>query len=106
MVEKYAVVQSGGKQYRVQEGQKLKLETIDGEIGSKVSIDSVLVVGNGEQIVLGSPTVDQAKVEVEILAHGRHDKVNIIKFKRRKHHLKRAGHRQNFTQVKVLSISN
>ena len=106
MVEKYAVVQSGGKQYRVQEGQKLKLETIDGEIGAKVSIDSVLVVGNGEQIVLGSPMVERAKVEVEILSHGRHDKVNIIKFKRRKHHLKRAGHRQNFTQVKVLSIIN
>lgn len=106
MTEKYAVLQNGGKQYRLQEGQKVKLEYMEGEVGSKVNFADVMAVGCGSDIKVGSPVVDSASVDVEILSHGRHDKVNIIKFKRRKHHMKRAGHRQFYTEVKVVSINH
>ncbi len=101
----YAVIVSGGKQYRVQEGQTLKLEKLGAEAGANVEFDRVLLVGNGDDIKVGLPTVDGAKVTAEVVTHGRAKKVNILKFKRRKHHMKRQGHRQWFTEVKITGIS-
>ncbi|WP_027857413.1 50S ribosomal protein L21 [Marinobacterium jannaschii] len=101
----YAVIVSGGKQYRVKEGQTLKLEKLAVEAGSNVEFDRVLLVGNGDDVKVGLPTVDGAKVTAEVVTHGRGKKVNILKFKRRKHHMKRQGHRQWFTEVKITGIS-
>ncbi len=101
----YAVIQSGGKQHRVKEGQTIKLEKLDVETGATVDFDKVLMVGSGEDIKVGAPYVDGAKVTAEVVAHGRHKKVQIIKFKRRKHHMKRMGHRQWFTEVKITGIN-
>ena len=101
----FAVIVSGGKQYRVQEGQTLKLEKLTAEAGSSVEFDRVLLVGNGDDVKVGAPVVEGAKVAAEVVAHGRGDKVTIIKFRRRKHHMKRQGHRQWFTEVKITGIS-
>lgn len=101
----YAVIQSGGKQYRVAEGETLKLELIDAEPGSTIEFDKVLMVANGDNVTVGAPLVAGGKVSAEIVTHGRHDKVTIIKFRRRKHYRKQAGHRQWFTQVKITGIS-
>lgn len=101
----YAVIQSGGKQYRVAEGELLKLELIDAEPGSTIEFEKVLMVANGEDIKVGAPLVDGGKVSAEIVTHGRHDKVQIVKFRRRKHFRKQAGHRQWYTQVKITGIS-
>jgi len=100
----YAVIVSGGKQYRVQEGMSLKLEKIEEEVGKSINFDRVLMVVDGEKIVIGEPEVKGAKVTAEILAQGRHKKVKILKFKRRKHHMKQMGHRQWFTEVKITGI--
>ena len=101
----FAVIVSGGKQYRVQEGQTLKLEKLTAEAGSSVEFDRVLLVGNGDDVKVGAPVVEGAKVAAEVVGHGRGDKVTIIKFRRRKHHMKRQGHRQWFTEVKITGIS-
>ena len=101
----YAVIESGGKQHRIIEGELLKVEKIEAETGSIIDFDRVLMVGEGESIKLGTPTVEGAKVSAEIMQHGRGDKVTIIKFKRRKHHMKRQGHRQWFTEIKITAIS-
>jgi large subunit ribosomal protein L21 len=101
----YAVIVSGGKQYRVQEGETLKLEKLQVEAGSSVDFDRVLLVGNGDDLKIGAPVVEGAKVTAEVVQHGRGKKVEIIKFKRRKHHMKRQGHRQWFTEVKITGIS-
>ena len=100
----YAVIVSGGKQHRVREGETLKLEKIEAETGGTVEFDRVLLVGEGDDIKVGTPTVDGAKVTAEVVDHGRHDKIRIIKFKRRKHHMKRMGHRQWYTEVKITGI--
>lgn len=100
----YAVIKTGGKQYRVTEGQTLKLETIDAEAGNSFDFNEVLLVGEGENIKIGAPVVKGAKVTAEVLSHGRRKKVKILKFKRRKHHMKRMGHRQNYTEVKITAI--
>lgn len=100
----YAVFQSGGKQHRVKEGQTIKLEKIEAETGSSIDFDKVLLVGNGADIQVGAPYVDGAKVTAEVVSQGRHKKVHIIKFRRRKHHMKRMGHRQWFTEVKITGI--
>lgn len=100
----YAVIVSGGKQHRVKEGETLKLEKLEVETGGSVEFDRVLLVGNGDDIKVGAPVVDGAKVTAEVVSHGRHDKVQIIKFRRRKHHMKRQGHRQWFTEVKITGI--
>lgn len=100
----YAVIEAGGKQHRVEEGETLKLEKIDAEPGNSVDFDKVLMVANDSDIKLGKPTVDGAKVTAEVVSHGRHDKVKIIKFRRRKHHMKRQGHRQWYTEVKITGI--
>ena len=101
----YAVFESGGKQHRVTEGEILKLEKIDVATGDTIEFDRVLLLGQGAEVKVGQPLVDGARVSAEVLAQGRHDKVQIVKFKRRKHHMKRAGHRQWYTEVKVTGIS-
>ena len=101
----YAVFESGGKQHRVQEGEVLKLEKIELGTGETVEFDKVMMVGEGDSVKLGQPLVDGAKVTAEVVSQGRHDKVTIIKFRRRKHHMKRAGHRQWYTEVKITGIS-
>ncbi|SFU91530.1 50S ribosomal protein L21 [Halomonas korlensis] len=101
----YAIIKSGGKQYRVQEGQTLKLEKLEIPTGESVEFDQVLLVGNDDDIKIGAPLVDGAKVAAEVVSHGRGDKVTIIKFRRRKHSMKRQGHRQWFTEVKITGIS-
>jgi large subunit ribosomal protein L21 len=101
----YAVIQSGGKQHRVSEGQVVKLEKIETETGATIDFDKVLMVADGENVNVGAPYVKGAKVSAEVVAHGRGKKVKIIKFKRRKHHMKQMGHRQWFTEVKITGIS-
>ncbi|MAZ77061.1 MAG: 50S ribosomal protein L21 [Legionellaceae bacterium] len=99
----YAVIETGGKQYRVTKGQQIKVEKLDLEPGKTVDFDKVLLVGEGESLKVGAPYAE-AKVSGKVVEHGRHQKINIIKFKRRKHHMKRQGHRQHFTQVEITDI--
>jgi large subunit ribosomal protein L21 len=101
----YAVIVSGGKQYRVAEGHTLKVEKLVAEEGTSFELDKVLMVVNGDDIKIGTPVVEGAKVSAEVVAHGRGKKVRIIKFKRRKHHMKQMGHRQWFTEIKITGIS-
>ncbi|ASP38907.1 50S ribosomal protein L21 [Bacterioplanes sanyensis] len=101
----YAVVVTGGKQYRVEEGQTLKVEKLEVETGAAVELEKVLLIGNGDDVKIGAPVVDGAKVTAEVVGHGRHKKVKILKFKRRKHHMKQMGHRQWFTELKITSIA-
>lgn len=101
----YAVIESGGKQHRVIEGEILKLEKLEAATGEVVSFDKVLMVGEGESVKIGTPYVTGSVVTAEVLREGRAKKVTIIKFRRRKHHLKHQGHRQWFTEVKITSIS-
>ena len=101
----YAVIKSGGKQYRVQEGQTLKLEKIEVPTGESIDFNEVLLVADGDDVKVGAPMLEGAKVSAEIVSHGRGDKITIIKFRRRKHSMKRQGHRQWFTEVKITGIS-
>lgn len=101
----YAVVKTGGKQFRVSQGDKLKVESLAANTGDQVNLDSVLMIGDGESITLGSPVIANASVSAKVLAHGRGAKVKIIKFRRRKHHRKQAGHRQNFTELEITGIN-
>ena len=101
----YAVIETGGKQYKVSEGTVVRIEKIVAEEGASVDFDKVLLVGDGEKITIGAPYVAGGKVTATVENHGRAKKVTIIKFKRRKHHRKQMGHRQHFTEVKVTSIS-
>ena len=101
----YAVIEAGGKQHRVVEGETLKLEKIDAATGETIEFDKVLMAGAGEDVKIGKPVVDGAKVTAEVVAHGRHKKVKIVKFNRRKHYRKETGHRQWFTEVKITGIS-
>ena len=101
----YAVVQTGGKQYRVTEGATLRVEKLKADEGDSVELDKVLMVGEGESVKIGTPYVEGGKVTATVKAHGRGKKVKIVKFKRRKHHLKRQGHRQWFTELEVTGIS-
>ncbi|WP_136068389.1 50S ribosomal protein L21 [Modicisalibacter radicis] len=101
----YAVIKSGGKQYRVQEGQTLKLEKLEVATGDSLDFDQVLLVADGDDVKVGAPLVDGAKVSAEVVSHGRGEKVRIIKFRRRKHSMRRQGHRQWFTEVKITGIS-
>jgi len=100
----YAVIQSGGKQHRVKEGEVLRLEKLEHATGVSFEFDKVLMVANGDDIKIGVPYVDGSKVVAEVVAHGRGKKVSIIKFRRRKHHMKRQGHRQWYTEVKITAI--
>ena len=101
----YAVIKTGGKQYRVAKGDSLKVETIAAEEGSSIELDEVLMVANGDDIKVGTPLVDGGKVTATVKAHGRAKKIEIIKFRRRKHHDKQMGHRQNFTEIEITDIS-
>ena len=100
----YAVIKTGGKQYKVAPGETLKVESLDAEVGKTVSFDDVLMIANGDQLKVGSPKVDGGAVKAEVLAHGRGEKIRIVKHRRRKHYHKEQGHRQNFTQVKITEI--
>ncbi|AUM01459.1 50S ribosomal protein L21 [Zoogloeaceae bacteirum Par-f-2] len=101
----YAVIKTGGKQYRVAAGEKIKVEQIPADVGSEITIDQVLMVGEGESVKIGTPVVPGASVKASVLAHGRHDKVKIFKMRRRKHYQKRQGHRQNYTEIRIEAIS-
>ena len=101
----YAVIQTGGKQYRVSEGDTLKVEKLVAEAGADVELDRVLMVADGDAVKVGKPYLDGGKVTATVMAHGRADKVHIVKFRRRKHHLKRQGHRQWFTEIQITGIS-
>jgi large subunit ribosomal protein L21 len=101
----YAVIQTGGKQYRVSEGSTIKVEMLKAEQGASVELDKVLMIANGDDVKVGTPYVEGGKVTATVKAHGRGKKVNIIKFRRRKHHMKRQGHRQWFTELEVTGIA-
>lgn len=100
----YAIIETGGKQYRVTEGQILSVEKLEAEVGNSVDFDRVLLVGAGESIKVGAPFLAGVKVVAEVVKHGRGDKVHIIRFKRRKHQMKKQGHRQDYTQVKIVKV--
>jgi large subunit ribosomal protein L21 len=100
----YAVIKSGGKQYRVESGAKLRLETLVADVGANVSFDQVLLVGSGDAVKVGAPLVSGALVKATVLGHGRGEKVKIFKLRRRKHYIKNQGHRQNYTEVRIDDI--
>jgi large subunit ribosomal protein L21 len=101
----YAVIHTGGKQYRVKPGELLKIETLVAEAGQEIAFDKVLLVQTDSGIKVGKPYIEGGKVTATVVQHGRHPKVKILKFRRRKHHMKQAGHRQNFTEVKITGIT-
>jgi large subunit ribosomal protein L21 len=101
----YAVIKTGGKQYKVAAGEKIKVEQIAADVGQEVVIDQVLAIGSGAELQLGSPLVAGATVKATVVAHGRHDKVRIFKMRRRKHYQKHQGHRQGYTELKIDSIT-
>jgi len=101
----YAVIKTGGKQYRVSPGEKIKIEQIPADVGAQIVLDQVLMVAEGESVKLGNPLVDGAKVSATVLAHGRGQKVRIFKLRRRKHYQKTQGHRQNYTEIRVDAIN-
>jgi large subunit ribosomal protein L21 len=100
----YAVVKTGGKQYRVAAGEKLKVEQIPADVGAEVVLDQVLMVGNGDDVRVGAPTLSGATVKATVVSQGRHPKVKIFKMRRRKHYQKHQGHRQNYTELRIESI--
>jgi large subunit ribosomal protein L21 len=101
----YAVIVTGGKQYRVEEGEVLRIERLAAEEGASVEFDRVLMVGEGSEVVVGTPVVEGARVAATVRAHGRGEKIRIIKFRRRKHYMRRQGHRQNYTEIQVTGIA-
>jgi large subunit ribosomal protein L21 len=101
----YAVIVTGGKQYRVSQGDKVRVEKLDAAEGDSVELDRVLMIVDGDDIRIGAPAIEGGKVTAEVKTHGRSDKVNIIKFRRRKHHMKRQGHRQAYTELEITGIS-
>ncbi|OHC63071.1 MAG: 50S ribosomal protein L21 [Rhodocyclales bacterium GWA2_65_20] len=101
----YAVIKTGGKQYRVVAGEKIKVEQIPAEVGAEITLDQVLMVGEGESVKVGAPIVAGAKVTAKVIAQGRHPKVSIFKMRRRKHYQKHQGHRQNYTEIQIGEIS-
>lgn len=100
----YAVVKTGGKQYRVQSGESVRVESLSAEVGAAVSFDEVLMVGEGESVRVGTPFLAGAKVNATVVAHGRGEKVRIFKMRRRKHFQKSQGHRQGYTEVRIDDI--
>jgi large subunit ribosomal protein L21 len=101
----YAVIRTGGKQYKVAAGGKLKVESLSAEVGSEIEIKDVLMVADGADVKVGTPVLAGASVKATVLAHGRGDKVMIFKMRRRKHYRKTQGHRQNFTEIRIDGIS-
>jgi large subunit ribosomal protein L21 len=100
----YAVIKSGGKQYRVESGAQVRVESLVADVGAAVSFDEVLLVGGGDTVKVGAPLVSGAKVKATVVAHGRGEKVKIFKMRRRKHYQKTQGHRQNYTEVRIDEI--
>lgn len=100
----YAVISTGGKQYRVSEGQVLRVEKLEADAGANVEFDKVLLVGSGDQVKIGAPFLSGGKVTATVQSHGKGDKKVIVKFRRRKHYLRQGTHRQSFTEVKVTGI--
>ena len=101
----YAVIKTGGKQYRVAAGEKLKIEQIPAEVGAEITLDQILMLGEGETVKIGAPLVSGATVKATVLSQGRHDKVKIFKMRRRKHYQRHQGHRQNYTEIRIDGIS-
>ena len=101
----YAVIKTGGKQYKVAAGEKIKVEQIAAEVGQEIVIDQVLAVGNGADLKIGTPLVAGASVKATVVAHGKHDKVRIFKPRRRKHYKKSQGHRQTFTELEISAVN-
>ena len=101
----YAVIATGGKQYRVENGGVLRIEKLTAELGTTVEFDQVLLVADGDKITVGTPLLKGSKVSATVEAHGKGDKVSIVKFRRRKHYMRMKGHRQQYTQVRVTSIN-
>ena len=101
----YAVIETGGKQYRVSEGQSIKVEKLVADEGSSIDLDKVLMVANGDDIKVGTPYLDGGKVTATVKSHGRGKKIRIIKFRRRKHSQKEQGHRQSYTELEITGIA-
>ena len=101
----YAVVKTGGKQYRVTAGQKLKVEQIPADVGAEITLDQVLMAGEGESVKIGAPFIAGASIKCTVVSHGRHDKVRIFKMRRRKHYQKHGGHRQNYTELEISAVN-
>lgn len=101
----YAVIKTGGKQYKVQEGDTIRVEKLQAEEGGEINLDEVLMLADGESISVGTPTVAGASVAASVQSHGRGEKIKVVKFKRRKHHHKQMGHRQAYTELKITGIN-
>ena len=101
----YAVIKTGGKQYRVSAGEKLKIERIAAEVGQEIVLDQVLLVADGDALKMGAPLIAGAQVKARVLEHGRGEKVRIFKLNRRKHYRRSQGHRQNYTEIEILGIA-
>jgi large subunit ribosomal protein L21 len=101
----YAVIKTGGKQYKVSAGERLKVESLPAEVGAEITLDQVLMVADGENVTMGTPLVPGASVKATVVGHGRGEKLKIFKLRRRKHYRKSQGHRQNFTEIRINGIS-
>ena len=101
----YAVIVTGGRQYRVAQGETVRVDKLAGDVGSEIKLDQVLMVGEGEGVTLGAPLVAGALVTAKVVKHGRADKIRIVKFRRRKHHRKEMGHRQHYTEIEIVGIT-
>jgi large subunit ribosomal protein L21 len=101
----YAVIKTGGKQYRVSAGEKLRVEQIAADVGAEIVLNEVLLVSNGDDLKMGAPMLEGASVTAKVVAHGRGDKVRIFKMRRRKHYRKSQGHRQNYTEIEIVGIA-
>ena len=101
----YAVIKTGGKQYKVAAGEKIKIEQIAADVGQEIVIDQVLAVGSGADLTVGSPLVPGASVKATVVAQGKHDKVHIFKMRRRKHYRKSQGHRQTYTELQISAVT-
>jgi large subunit ribosomal protein L21 len=105
LAQMYAVIQTGGKQYRVEDGTYLKIEKLELGIGDIIEFDKVLMIQSDDEVKVGMPFIEGGKVTATVLSQGRHDKIKIIKFRRRKHHMKQMGHRQYYTEIQITGIS-
>jgi large subunit ribosomal protein L21 len=101
----YAVIKTGGKQYKVSAGEKLRVESIAADVGAEITLDQVLMVADGDKVTMGTPLVAGAAVKATVVAHGRGEKLKIFKLRRRKHYRKTLGHRQNFTEIQIKNIN-
>ena len=101
----YAVIKTGGKQYKVAAGEKIKVELLAADVGQEVKLDQVLAVGSGADLTVGTPWVAGASVTATVVSHGKHDKVRIFKMRRRKHYQRHGGHRQNYTELQIAAVN-